>query len=363
MELRTALYDAHVKAGGKMVPFAGYCLPVQYEPTGVIKEHLAVRNQAGLFDVSHMGEILCQGKDALANLEKLLTNRFENMVDGQARYSLMCNEKGGVVDDLIVYKRKDNDYFIVVNAANKEKDFDWMLKHQFGDVKFENVSDQYSQIALQGPKAMDILRKLTKEEYIPTKYYHAVFDAVVGGMPCIVSKTGYTGEDGVELYLKNEYTEKMWVLLLENGKEEGLVPCGLGARDTLRMEASMPLYGHEMNDEITPLETGLNFAVKMDKPDFIGKAAIEAKGEPKIQRVGLKVIGRGIIREEQDVLLNGEVIGHTTSGTQAPFLNMPVGMALLDARYTEVGTKLEVDVRGRKVEVEIIPLPFYKRAK
>ncbi len=362
MELKTPLYDAHVKAGGKIVPFAGFLLPVQYE-AGVIKEHMAVRTQAGLFDVSHMGEVLCKGKDALANLQKLLTNNFENMVDGQARYSLMCNEKGGTVDDLIVYKKGENDYFIVVNAANQDKDFNWMLEHKFGDVEFINVSKDYAQLALQGPKAMEILRKLTTEENIPKKYYHAVFNAEVAGIPCIVSKTGYTGEDGVELYLDSKYAEQMWNKLLEAGTEEGLIPCGLGARDTLRMEAAMPLYGHEMNDEIDPLETGLSFAVKMDKPDFIGKAAIEAKGESKIKRVGLKVVGKGIIREAQDVIADGRVIGHTTSGTHCPFLNYPVGMALIEPKYAELGTRFEVEVRGRKVEVEVVALPFYKRAK
>ena len=190
MELKTPLYEAHVKAGGKIVPFAGFLLPVQYEQSGVIKEHMAVRTEAGLFDVSHMGEVLCKGKDALANLQKILTNNFENMVDGQARYSLMCNENGGVVDDLIVYKKGENDYFIVVNAANREKDFNWMVQHKFGDVEFTNVSDDYAQIALQGPKAMDIIRKLTSEENIPQKYYHAIFNATVDGIPCIVSKTG-----------------------------------------------------------------------------------------------------------------------------------------------------------------------------
>lgn len=362
MELKTPLYEAHVKAGGKIVPFGGYLLPVQYE-TGVIKEHMAVRTQAGLFDVSHMGEILCEGKDALANLQMILTNNFENMVDGQARYSPMCNEKGGTVDDLIVYKKADENYFIVVNAANKDKDYQWMLAHQFGDVKFTDVSEQYAQLALQGPKAMEILRKLTAEENIPKKYYHAVFDTEVAGMPCIISKTGYTGEDGVELYLDSSLAEKMWDAVLEAGKEEGLVPCGLGARDTLRMEAAMPLYGHEMDDEVTPLETGLGFAVKMAKEDFIGKAALEEKGEPAIKRIGLKVTGRGIIREHQDVFVDGKKIGHTTSGTHCPYLGYPIAMALVDASYTEVGTKVSVEVRGRSVEAEIVPLPFYKRSK
>ena len=362
MELKTPLYEAHVKAGGKIVPFGGYLLPVQYE-TGVIKEHMAVRTQAGLFDVSHMGEILCEGKDALANLQMILTNNFENMVDGQARYSPMCNEKGGTVDDLIVYKKADENYFIVVNAANKDKDYQWMLAHQFGDVKFTDVSEQYAQLALQGPKAMEILRKLTAEENIPKKYYHAVFDTEVAGMPCIISKTGYTGEDGVELYLDSSLAEKMWDAVLEAGKEEGLVPCGLGARDTLRMEAAMPLYGHEMDDDVTPLETGLGFAVKMAKEDFIGKAALEEKGGPAIKRIGLKVTGRGIIREHQDVFVDGKKIGHTTSGTHCPYLGYPIAMALVDASYTEVGTKVSVEVRGRSVEAEIVPLPFYKRSK
>jgi aminomethyltransferase len=362
MELKTPLYEAHVKAGGKIVPFGGYLLPVQYG-AGVIKEHMAVRTQAGLFDVSHMGEVLCEGPDALNNIQKLLTNNFDNLVDGQARYSPMCNENGGTVDDLIVYKRSDDHYFIVVNAANKDKDYKWMLDHQFGDVTFTDVSADYAQLALQGPKALEILRKLTTEENIPQKYYHAIFDAEVAGIKCIVSKTGYTGEDGVELYLASSEAEKMWDILLENGKEEGLIPCGLGARDTLRMEAAMPLYGHEMDDEVTPLETGLNFAVKMKKDDFIGKAALEEKGEPKIKRVGLKVTGRGIIREHQDVYVGDVKIGHTTSGTHCPYLGYPIAMALVKSEYTAIGTKVEADVRGRRVEAEIVELPFYKRAK
>ena len=362
MGLKTPLYDAHVKAGGKIVPFAGYLLPVQYV-TGVIKEHMAVRTQAGLFDVSHMGEVLCEGKDALANLQMLLTNNFDNMVDGQARYSPMCNEKGGTVDDLIVYKKADEKYLIVVNAANKDKDYEWMLTHQFGEVTFKDVSDQYAQLALQGPKALDILKKLTAEENIPEKSYYAVFDAEVAGIPCIVSRTGYTGEDGVELYLESSKAEKMWDVLLENGKEEGLIPCGLGARDTLRMEAAMPLYGHEMDDETTPLETGLKFAVKMKKEEFIGKKALEEQGEPKRTRVGLKVTGRGIIREHQDVYLNGEQIGCTTSGTHCPYLGYPIAMALVESGSVELGTVVQVEVRGRQVEAEVVALPFYKRNK
>ena len=255
MEKKTPLYEEHVKANGKIVPFAGYLLPIQYEQ-GLIAEHNAVRTKAGIFDVSHMGEIICKGTDALANLQLLLTNDFSNMAIGQARYSPMCNERGGIVDDLISYKKGENEYLLVVNAANKDKDYQWMLKHKFGEVEFLDVSDSYAQIALQGPKSMEILQKITSEEDIPEKYYFAKFDGKVAGIPCIISKTGYTGEDGVELYLRSEDAVKMWHALLENGKEFGLIPRGLGARDTLRMEAGMPLYGNEMNEDINPLEVG-----------------------------------------------------------------------------------------------------------
>ena len=362
MELKTPLYDTHVKYNGKIVPFAGYLLPVQYE-TGVIAEHMAVRTKAGLFDVSHMGEIICKGEDALENLQMLLTNDFTNMVDGQARYSPMCNENGGTVDDLIVYKYKDNVYYIVVNAANKDKDYKWMLDHQFGNVTFEDMSSSISQIALQGPKSFEILKKLTSEENIPKKYYHCIFNAEVDGIRCIVSQTGYTGEDGYEIYLSNEDAPKMWESLMTAGKEFGLIPCGLGARDTLRLEAAMPLYGHEMDDTVDPLETGLGFAVKMSKDDFIGKKAIEAKGDLKRKKVGLKVTKRGIIREHEDVYFGEKLIGHTTSGTHCPYLGYPIAMALIDIDYTELGRKVEVLVRGRKVEAEIVKLPFYKKTK
>ncbi len=363
MELKTPLYDAHVKAGGKMVPFAGYILPVQYG-TGVNKEHMAVRTAAGMFDVSHMGEILCEGPDALANLNRILTNDFTSMVLEQARYSPMCNEQGGTVDDLIVYKMDENKYFLVVNAANKDKDYQWMLDHQQGEVTFTDVSDQYAQIAVQGPKAMDVIRKLAKEEDIPDKYYHARIASEVAGIPCIVSKTGYTGEDGVELYLPAARAEKMWDALLEAGEEFGLIPCGLGARDTLRMEAGMPLYGHEMNDEISPIEAGLGFAVKMKKDDFIGKEPMEKAGAPDTVRVGLKVTGRGIVREHQDVYDGeGNKIGITTSGTKTPCFDKPIAMARVPKAFAGIGTKLIVDVRGRQGETEVIPLPFYKRSK
>ncbi len=359
MERKTPLYEEHVRLGGKIVPFAGWLLPVQY--SGVITEHMAVREKCGIFDVSHMGELLLKGQSAKENLNHLLTNDYTDMPVGAARYSPMCNENGGCVDDLIVYKKAEDDYFIVVNAANKDKDYAWMKEHLLPGSELTDASDDYAQIALQGPKAEEILKKLAAEEDIPTGYYTALFDRTVDGMNCIISRTGYTGEDGFEIYLSPADAPKMWNLLLDAGKEEGLIPCGLGARDTLRLEASMPLYGHEMNDEISPRETGLGIFVKMKKEDFIGKAALVQRGKPTVKRVGLKVTGRGILREHQTVLLDGKEIGHTTPGTFCPYLNQPVAMAILPKEYAEIGTALEVDVRGRKVPVEVIALPFYKR--
>lgn len=362
MELKTNLYDIHVNDGGKMVPFAGYLLPVQYSQ-GVIAEHMAVRKHCGLFDVSHMGEITCIGEDALTNLNRILTNDFSSMYDGQARYSPMCNEHGGVVDDLIVYKIKDHHYFIVVNASNKDKDFAWMKAHESGDAVFTDISSEIGQIAIQGPLATKILSKVMKTADMPERYYSCVPRGLVAGIECLISRTGYTGEDGYELYMAAAEAPVLWEALMEAGADDGLIPCGLGARDTLRLEASMPLYGHEMHDEISPLETGLGFAVKMKKEEFIGKQALLDQGNPIRKRVGLKVTGRGIIRENAAVYDGEQRIGVTTSGTFCPYLGYPAAMALIETDKAELGKKVEADVRGRRVEAQIVPLPFYKREK
>lgn len=362
MEQKTTLYETHVASGGKMVPFAGYLLPVQYE-TGVIREHLAVRTACGLFDVSHMGEILCEGTDAEKNLNWILTNDFSDMADGQARYSPMCTKEGGVVDDLIVYKVRQDHYFIVVNASNKDKDYQWMQQQVFGDCRLKDISAQVGQIALQGPLAGQILRRIAEETQIPKKYYTAVFQAEAAGIPCVISKTGYTGEDGFELYMAAEQAPDLWQALLEAGKEDGLIPCGLGARDTLRLEAAMPLYGHEMDETVSPLETGLGFAVKMKKEDFVGKTGLVQKGEPERVRVGLQVTGRGIIREHCSVYLGEEQIGQTTSGTHAPYLGYPIAMALVKRCAAAPGTEVEAEVRGRRIPAQIVELPFYRRKK
>ncbi|MBP3624243.1 MAG: glycine cleavage system aminomethyltransferase GcvT [Peptococcaceae bacterium] len=362
MEKKTPLYDNHVALGGKIVPFGGYLLPVQYE-TGVIKEHMAVRTEAGLFDVSHMGELMLTGPDALKNVQKVTTNDMSGMYDGQVRYSPMCNEQGGVVDDILVYKVHDEAYLLVVNASNKDKDAAWIAGHVSGDVKFEDISESVAQVALQGPNAVPILAALAADEQIPKKYYSFVKEADVKGIKCLISRTGYTGELGYELYCAAADGPKLWDMLLETGKEYGLIPCGLGARDTLRLEAAMPLYGHEMDDTVSPLETDLVAFVKLDKDDFIGKEALIAAGEPKRARIGLKVTGRGIVREHCPVFKGDMQIGMTTSGTHCPFIGMPVAMALVDKGYTEIGTAVEVEVRGRKIAAEVVPLPFYKRPK
>lgn len=362
MERKTPLYDRHVACTGKIVPFAGYLLPVEY-PTGIIKEHLAVRTACGLFDVSHMGEVTYRGKDALKNVQRIATNDCSNMKNGQVRYSPMCNDRGGVVDDVLIYRRAEDDYMIVVNAANREKDVQWMRAHLFGDCVFADISDEIAQLALQGPVALAVFEKVSARANIPTRAYRFVENADVGGISCLVSRTGYTGEDGLELYCAAESAPALWDLLLAAGADFGLIPCGLGARDTLRLEAAMPLYGHEMSDEITPLETGLDVFVKFAKDDFIGKKALIEMGAPKRKRVGLQIVGRGIARENCAVYADGVAIGATTSGTHCPYLGYPAAMALVSSEYAETGRAVEVEIRGRKVEAQIVPLPFYKREK
>ena len=361
MELKTPLYDVHIAEGGKIVPFAGYLLPVQYGQ-GVIAEHNAVRTACGMFDVSHMGEITLTGETAKDSLNHILTNDYTEMPINKVRYSVMCNENGGCVDDLVVYKFAEDDYLLVVNASNRHKDFDHIKANILPGTVAEDISDSLAQIALQGPKSLDVMKKLVPEEKLPQKYYTAERHVEIDGVDCLVSRTGYTGEFGYEIYIPKDEAEHIWKALREAGEEFGLIPCGLGARDTLRLEAAMPLYGHEMTDEITPLEAGLDFGVKMSKPEFIGKAALEEKGEPKVVRVGLEVTGRGIIREHQDVFIGEEKIGYTTSGTHCPFIGKAVAMAMVPREHSEIETKVEVDVRGRRVEAEIVALPFYKKA-
>ena len=356
--LKTPLYDRHVENGGKMVPFAGYLLPVQYE-AGVMREHRAVREGVGLFDVSHMGEVTFKGPDALKNIQNLLCNDFSTLRDGRVRYSPMLNSSGGVVDDVLVYRRAEDDYLMVVNAANRHKDAAHIFINRLGNVDIADISDDVCQLALQGPKAERMMQTILSR--LPQKYYSFLDHVDLDGIDCLVSRTGYTGEDGFELYTKAADGEKLFDLLLRHGKYFGLQLCGLGARDTLRLEAAMPLYGHEMDETVSPLETGLERFVKLEKDDFIGRRALLMMGKPKRARIGLKITGRGIAREHCPVVSGGQEIGQTTSGTHCPTVGA-VAMALVDVQYQEAGTKLQVMVRNHPVEAEIVPLPFYQKA-
>ncbi|MCH5147936.1 MAG: glycine cleavage system aminomethyltransferase GcvT [Clostridiales bacterium] len=357
MAKRTALYDNHVAHGGKIVEFAGYELPVQYT-AGLMNEHLAVRNKVGLFDVSHMGELIVKGENAEEALNAIVTNDVRGMYDGQVRYSVLPNEQGGAIDDILIYRINGQCYFIVVNASNADKDAAWISSHLPKGVHFENISNTVSQVALQGPLAETVLKKVAAEEFIPKKYYSFIKKADVKGIKCLISRTGYTGEKGYELYCANADVPALFELLLKEGQEEGILPCGLGARDTLRLEAGMPLYGHELGEDIPVNEVDLGFAIKMGKDDFIGKKALEAHA-PEYARVGAKVVDRGIAREHSPVYSGNELVGMVTSGTHAPYVGYPIAMLRIKKEYLD--KPLEADVRGRRLKLEIIPIPFFKK--
>jgi len=359
MELKTPLYDCHIKYGGKMVPFAGFLLPVQYE--GLSKEHLAVREKCGMFDVSHMTELFVEGKDALDNIQRIFPNDFSAMKDGQIKYTAMLNERGGVLDDMIVYKFNDRSYMIVGNGANAKKDADWIRSHVSGNCAFIDRSDEYAQIALQGPESANVLKKLAAGD-LPAKYY-SFHEGEIAGVSCIISQTGYTGELGYELYTRPDKAPELWEALAGAGTEYGLVPCRLGARDTLRLEASMLLYGQEINEDITPLEANLHFSVKLDKDGFIGKEALIKRVDSPMTLACFKITGKGIVREHNDMYIDGRKAGFSTSGTHSPFFGYPIAMGYIEKEHCGIGAKVVFDVRGRQVEAETVKSPFYKRIK
>ncbi|MCL1896723.1 MAG: glycine cleavage system aminomethyltransferase GcvT [Clostridiales bacterium] len=360
MERKTPLFGRHKALGCAFTSFAGYMLPVQY--TGIAEEHMAVRKNAGLFDVSHMGELFLCGGDALRNLNIILTNDFTSMADGAVRYSLICNEHGGIEDDLTVFRISKDRFLIVPNAANRIKVFELIASHIQGDVIIKDESDDYALLALQGPKSHGILSKLTDAASIPAKNYSFINEASLAGAPCIISRTGYTGEVGYEVFCSPEDAPGLWDVLLQEGGKDGLVPCGLGARDTLRIEAAMPLYGCEIDGETTPFEAGLAFAVKMSKPEFIGKAALEGKRAPGRVRVGLKAVGKGIARGGCPVFRDKKLVGATTSGTYLPYLAGAYAMAYVSISDAACGAAVDVETRGRMILHEIVPLPFYSRS-
>lgn len=359
--LKTPLYQKHVDNHGKIVPFAGYALPVQF--SGVIAEHMAVRTALGIFDVSHMGEVVFKGVDALANIDNLLCNSYSSLAIGKVRYSPMLNMQGGVVDDVLVYRMGEDEFLMVVNASNRHKDVKHIMDNRFGDVQIDDISDSICQIAYQGPKAEAALKTMLGDDMIPQKYYSFVPDVNVKGVNCLISRTGYTGEDGFELYAKAEDAEQLFDILIEAGEPFGLTLCGLGCRDTLRLEAGMPLYGHEMDDTINPFEVGLGMFVKLEKPSFIGRQALMAAGEPRRARIGLRMLGRGIAREQFPVYHRDKPVGTTTSGTHCPYIGAPIAMALVEAPYKVEGKILKVEIRGKLVDAEVVPLPFYRRKK
>ncbi len=361
---RTPLFDSYAKYGGKTIDFGGWELPVQF--SSIKEEHDAVRNRAGLFDVSHMGEIFVEGPDALNYLQKLLSNDISKIAIGGAQYSAMCYENGGVVDDLLTYRLDENLYLLCVNASNIEKDFEWMQKQQEGDIVLTNKSDEYAQIALQGPYAQEVLQTLTTTDLAEIKYFKFRNNVTVGGYDVLVSRSGYTGEDGFEIYGTPEAIVSLWDQILEAGKEQGVIATGLGARDTLRFEACLPLYGQELSKDITPLEAGISFAVKLQKdPMFIGQEALIAQKEAGLPRklVGVEMIDKGIPRHGYKVFKDGVEIGEVTTGTQSPMTKRNIGLALIDATFAEIGIEVEIEIRNKFVKAVTVATPFYKRKK
>jgi aminomethyltransferase len=361
---KTPLNAAHRELGGKMVDFGGWDMPVQY-PAGVIEEHMATRTRAGLFDVSHMGEIWVEGEDAIPFINSITTNDVTKLIDGQAHYSALTNEKGGVVDDLLVYRFDEGKLLLVVNAGTTEKDWDWITSHDKGhNVTLTNASADYCQIAVQGPEAVDIVKSLTDTNLDEIKYYHFTTGRV-DGVESIISRTGYTGEDGFEVYADAKYAKQLWKKFLEAGDSVGILPCGLAARNTLRLESAMSLYGHELSDEITPLEANLGWITKLNKGDFIGSDALKKKKEDGLARkiVGFEMTQPGIARDECDVYIDDKRVGYVTSGSPAPFLKKNIGLAFLPVEFANDGQEIKIDVRGKHLSAKVVPTPFYKRQK
>ena len=362
---RTPLFETHKQLGARLVEFGGWEMPVQY--TSIIEEHRAVRQRAGLFDVSHMGEFRVEGPDALDFLQGLVPNDVSRLVDNQALYSQICRPDGGTLDDLIIYRLGENRYMVVVNAGTMEKDWAWFSEHAQGQdgVTLTNISDATALIALQGPLASQILQPLTDTPLSEIAYYHCRPGAGAG-IECIISRTGYTGEDGFELYGAADRAAALWSALLEAGKPHGLLPAGLGARDTLRLEAGYCLYDHELTEDITPLEAGLGWTIKLNKGhDFIGREALAREKQEGLRRklVGIELRDRGVPRAGYPIHRDGQQIGAVTSGTMGPTLERAAALGYVPPADATPGTEITIDIRGKAVPAVIVPLPFYKRAK
>jgi aminomethyltransferase len=363
---RTPLFDRHVALGAKVIPFAGWEMPVQY--TGIIAEHNAVRNQAGLFDLGHMGQVDVTGPDALAYLQATTTNDVSTLQPGEAQYGMLPNEQGGVIDDILIYRRPaDDGYMVVVNASNRFRDVAWMHEQREQlpelDVTVRDISDETGMVAIQGPNALAITQSISNEDLSGMANYSWAA-RTIAGVPVMIARTGYTGEDGFEIYPPIDQVATIWDALMEAGEGNGLQPIGLGARDTLRLEARMPLYGQELGDDISPYESGLGWAVKLNKGDFVGRdgmAKVKEEG-PKRKAVGFRMTERGgAPRTHYPVGVEGQVIGEVTSGAFSPTLGENIGLALIAPEYAGVGKPLQVEIRGKWVNAEQIKMPFYKR--
>jgi aminomethyltransferase len=358
---KTALHSVHRRMGAKMVDFGGWEMPVEY--SGIIAEHMATRTAAGLFDVSHMGEIEVRGPHALELVQHVTSNDASKLVDGQAQYSGLLTNAGTFVDDLLVHRLSDSHYLLCVNAGNQDRDFDYIRAHNRAGAQLENAGPRYSQLALQGPRALAILQRLTKVAVAGLRYYHFT-SGEVDGVACLIARTGYTGEDGFEIYFPPQHSERLWNDLLDAGREHGLTPCGLGARNTLRLEASMCLYGHEIDETTTVWEANLGWICKLDKGDFLGRDALLAQKHTGMQRrlIGFEMESRLIARDGYDVIIAGSQAGKVTSGSPAPFLKKNIGMAYVPTASSAPGTEIEIAIRAGRAPARIVPMPFYKRA-
>ena len=366
---KTALYGVHRRLGAKMVDFGGWDMPVEY--SGITAEHMAVRTAVGLFDVSHMGDIQFRGPGSLAAIQVISMNDASRLAVGQAQYSAMLYPQGTFVDDILVHKFSDNDYLLVINAGTREKDYQWIRSQvgSYAGVHISDYSDHYTQLAIQGPRAQDTLAKLTRTDLSAIKNYWFTWGTVCGLPNTLIARTGYTGEDGFEIYIPSDEatSERAWSEIMDAGKEFGLLPCGLGARNTLRLEAAMALYGHEISEEINLFEAGLERFSKLGKSDFLGAQAllrVKESGGPKRKLVGLEMIERGIARDGYKVLsLEGKPIGYVTSGSPSPYLKKNIALAYVPVDQIAPGTELAVEVRGNPVKAKVVPTPFYRRAK
>ena len=343
-----------------MAEFGGWLMPIEY--SGIIQEHIAVRNAVGLFDISHMGEIMIEGPESLSLVQKVSCNDASRLKDGQIQYSALLYPHGTFIDDILVHRFNHDYYFLCANASNTEKDFEWICSQNDFDAKVSNCSDRYTQLALQGPRSVKVLQSLVDFDLGSLKYYW-LKTGHIGGVGCLITRTGYTGEDGFEIYIAPEFSEEIWNQLFEIGSSEGLAPVGLGARNTLRLEATMALYGHEISDQVTPWEADLGWILKMDKGDFIGRDSLlkqHASGVSK-KLAGFEMLGKGIGRDGYPVFVRGQEVGVVTSGAPSPSMKKNIGLAYLPVAYTRMGTEIEIQVRSQRVQARIVDTPFYQR--